>query len=204
MQMERNRKTATRLLLVQWSRFQNVCIRLEGSTLFTGVNGSGKSTVLDAVTYLLTGNTQFNKAAKDRDRTVAAYVRGDTKSNGPERFLRSGEVVSYIAMEFYSPLEQNYLVAGVCIESANDLSYKSSWFLCRDAQIDEINFTSVDGKTIRFTPKHDLSAAGRKLKSADFWPRDRGVEQILRAGPSVRRGEIPIQAVEDDGVPPGK
>ena len=37
-----NRKTATKLLLVQWSRFQNECIRLEGSTLFTGVNGTGK------------------------------------------------------------------------------------------------------------------------------------------------------------------
>ena len=66
--MEMNRKTATKLQLVQWSRFQNVSIRLEGSTLFTGVNGSGKSTVLDAVTYLLTGNTQFNKAAQNGNR----------------------------------------------------------------------------------------------------------------------------------------
>ena len=127
--MQTNRKTATKLLLVQWSRFQNVCIRLEGSTLFTGVNGSGKSTILDAMTYLLTGNTQFNKAARDRDRTVAAYVRGDTKSNGPERYLRTGEIVSYIAMEFWSPVDSASMVAGVCIESADDLSYKSSWFV---------------------------------------------------------------------------
>lgn len=108
-----NRKTATRLLLVQWSRFQNVCMDLEGSTLFTGVNGSGKSTVLDAMTYLLTGNTQFNKAAKDRDRTVLAYVRGDTKSNGAARYLRDGEIVSYIAMEFDSPTDNTRFVAGV-------------------------------------------------------------------------------------------
>ena len=39
-----NRKSAKKLLMVQWSRFQNVCIELEGSTLVTGVNGSGKST----------------------------------------------------------------------------------------------------------------------------------------------------------------
>ena len=56
----------------------------------TGGIGSGKSTILDAVTYLITGNTQFNKAAKDRDRTVLGYVRGDTKSNGTARYLRSG------------------------------------------------------------------------------------------------------------------
>lgn len=36
-----NRKSAKKLLMVQWSRFQNVCIELEGSTLVTGVNGSG-------------------------------------------------------------------------------------------------------------------------------------------------------------------
>ena len=88
-----NRKSAKKLLMVQWSRFQNVCIELEGSTLVTGVNGSGKSTVLDAMTYLLTGNTQFNKAAKDRDRTVLGYVRGDTRSNGEARYFHIGSVV---------------------------------------------------------------------------------------------------------------
>ena len=103
---ENSRKSATKLLLVNWSRFSNVSIALEGSTLFTGVNGSGKSTVLDAITYMLTGNTQFNKAAQDRDRNVVSYVRGDTKSEGKSRFIREGEVTSYIAMEFWAPLEK--------------------------------------------------------------------------------------------------
>ena len=179
--MSMNRKTATKLLLVQWARIQNECIRLEGSTLLTGVNGSGKSTVLDAMTYLLTGNTQFNKAAKDRDRTVIGYVRGDTKSNGTERYLRTGEVISYIAMEFWSPLEQSFLVAGVCMESDNEIACRSSWFICRDARIDEINFTSTEGKRIRFTPKNELAVRGEKLRSAEFLGKERGVEQVLRA-----------------------
>ena len=179
--MSMNRKTATKLLLVQWARFQNECIRLEGSTLLTGVNGSGKSTVLDAMTYLLTGNTQFNKAAKDRDRTVIGYVRGDTKSNGTERYLRTGEVISYIAMEFWSPLEQSFLVAGVCMESDNEIACRSSWFICRDARIAEINFTSTEGKRIRFTPKNELAVRGEKLRSAEFLGKERGVEQVLRA-----------------------
>ncbi len=179
--MSMNRKTATKLLLVQWARFQNECIRLEGSTLLTGVNGSGKSTVLDAMTYLLTGNTQFNKAAKDRDRTVIGYVRGDTKSNGTERYLRTGEVISYIAMEFWSPLDQSFLVVGVCMESDNEIACRSSWFVCRDARIDEINFTSTEGKRIRFTPKNELAVRGEKLRSAEFLGKERGVEQVLRA-----------------------
>ena len=179
--MSMNRKTATKLLLVQWARFQNECIRLEGSTLLTGVNGSGKSTVLDAMTYLLTGNTQFNKAAKDRDRTVIGYVRGDTKSNGTERYLRTGEVISYIAMEFWSPLDQSFLVVGVCMESDNEIACRSSWFVCRAARIDEINFTSTEGKRIRFTPKNELAVRGEKLRSAEFLGKERGVEQVLRA-----------------------
>ena len=176
-----NRKTATKLLLVQWSRFQNVSMRLEGSTLFTGVNTSGKSTILDAMTYLLTGNTQFNKAAKDRDRTVVAYVRGDTKSNGPERYLRTGEVVSYIVMEFWSPVEDASLVVGVCIESADETSYRSSWFVCRDTAISQMNFTRTENGFLYITPRNELAIDGRTLRSADFLGRDRGVEQVMRA-----------------------
>lgn len=180
--MTQNRKTATRLLLVQWSRFQNVCIRLEGSTLFTGVNGSGKSTILDAMTYVLTGNTQFNKAAKDRDRTVKAYVRGDTKSNGTMRYLRSGQIVSYIAMEFWSPVEQEHIVTGVCIESPDEVSSPtSSWFVCKNASIDDINFVNIDGKNLYVTPKSLLQLKGVRMKSAEFMGRERGTEQILRA-----------------------
>lgn len=176
-----SRKTATKLLLVQWSRFQNICVRLEGSTLFTGVNGSGKSTILDAMTYLLTGNTQFNKAARDRDRTVLAYVRGDTRSNGDKRYLRTGEVVSYIAMEFWSPIEQSSLVAGVCIESANETSQRGSWFICRDAGIEDMNFVCIEDRVMKVTPRGELSVNGKRLKSSDFLGRDRGVEQLLRA-----------------------
>lgn len=179
--MEMNRKTATKLQLIQWSRFQNVSIRLEGSTLFTGVNGSGKSTILDAITYLLIGNTQFNQAAKDRDRTVIGYVRGDTRSTGSSRYLRSGEVVSYIAMEFWSPVEQTHSVIGVCMESANEASCKSNWFICRDVQLDQINFAREENGRLWITPKNQLSAKGQTLKASDFMGRDRGVEQVLRA-----------------------
>lgn len=179
--MMQNRKTATKLLLVQWSRFQNVCMKLEGSTLFTGVNGSGKSTILDAMTYLLTGNTQFNKAAKDRDRTVKGYVRGDTKSNGATRFLRSGKVISYIAMEFWSPVDNEKVVIGVCIESQDEASSPTSnWFICRNAEIEDINFAYVENKRLYVTPKSALQVKNTRLKSADFMKRDRGVAQVLR------------------------
>lgn len=176
-----NRKTATRLLLVQWSRFSNICVKLDGSTLFTGINGSGKSTILDAMTYMMTGNTQFNKAAQDRDRTVLTYVRGDTKSDGAARYLRSGEVISYIAMEFHSPIESIDFIVGVCIESPNENKSVSKWFVIKDAKIETINFYRISGDNLIVTPKNELRHNGNKLPSSTFMSRDKGTEQLLRA-----------------------
>lgn len=178
--MNNNRKSATRLLLINWSRFQYENISLDGSTLFTGVNGSGKSTVLDAMTYLLTGNTQFNTAAKDKDRNVKAYVRGDTKSNESNRFLREGDVVSYIAMEFFSPDENAYMVIGVEIESSSENDASSSWFILRDTKIENIQFCETKEGIRSVYPKNRLLVKNKKLNRNDFIGRDKAKDQIIR------------------------
>ncbi len=178
---ENSRKSATKLLLVNWSRFSNVTIALEGSTLFTGVNGSGKSTVLDAITYMLTGNTQFNKAALDRDRNVISYVRGDTKSEGKHRFIRQGEVISYIAMEFWAPLEKQYLVVGVCIEYVNETSNTKKWFVFKDTRMEDCRFYTKSKNQLTIYPRHELLVKDKKIPLSDFMNRDKGTEQLLRA-----------------------
>ena len=179
--MVTNRKTATKLRLIQWARFQDVQVKLEGSTLFTGVNGSGKSTILDAMTYLLTGNTQFNLAAKDRDRTVIGYARGDTKSNGKSRYLRTGEVVSYIAMEFYSPIDNNTFVTGVCMESPNETDCKSYWFVLPGIKMEDIVFTSIQDSKLTVFPRNQLVVNGEPMKMSAFMSKDKGVAQVTRA-----------------------
>ena len=176
-----NRKTATAVRLVQWARYQNETIRLGGSTLITGPNTVGKSMVLDAMTYCLTGNTQFNKAAQDRDRNVRAYVRGDTSSLGRDRFLRTGMVTSYIAIEFFAPDENLYLVIGVGIESADETHSEARWFVLRDTRLSEINFCRVEDGKLKVTPLRMLRAGNRALKGSDLLPRDTGIRQILQA-----------------------
>ena len=68
---ERNRrekrqmsKTVLRnIRLVNWYGFTNTTIPVsENLTLISGENECGKSTILDAVKYAYTGDTQFNKA----------------------------------------------------------------------------------------------------------------------------------------------
>lgn len=177
---EITRKMLTNMFLVQWSRFGAVPIKINGSTLFTGVNGSGKSTILDAMTYVYTGNTQFNIAAKDKDRSVLSYVRGDTKSKGQDQYLRKGNVISYIAMEFYSPADSAYITIGVCIESPDEQSYSPYWFICKDAKISDFNFYKKNGNKISVTPKNELRNNNGRLKATDFWKKEKGIEKAQR------------------------
>lgn len=176
-----DRKTATKVRLINWSKFQDVTINLEGSTLITGVNGTGKSTILDAMTYLLTGNKRFNIAAGDKDRTVKSYVRGDTQSEGEFRYLRTGAVTSYIAMEFWSPLENTFIVGGVCIESMNEQDVKTgAWFIMKDSRLDDFEFCYIkDGKYFTHS-KSNLLFKGRRIKGKDFKGEERGTEELLR------------------------
>jgi len=80
-----------RLEVLNWGTFdQSVwTLSLDGMTgLLTGDIGSGKSTLVDAVTTLLlpSGRIAYNKAAgaENRERTLASYVRGHYKSERNE------------------------------------------------------------------------------------------------------------------------
>ena len=176
-----NRKTIRKIALVNWACFQREEICISGSTLFTGVNGSGKSTALDALTYLLTANTQFNLAAKDRDRNVKAYVRGDTKSNGKDQYLRTGEVVSYIAVEVMSETERDTFVIGVCIESPNVTDKCASyWFILRNTSLSDVRMTSIEEGKLSVYPRKQMTVKGKTLKMSDFMGREKARAQILR------------------------
>ena len=179
-----NRKTAKRLLLINWSCFQNETIELGSSTLFTGVNGTGKTTILDAMLYLLTANRQFNKAADDKDRNVTAYIHGDRKTNGADRYLRKDAVTSYIAMEFFDPSAKKYFVVAVCMESKNPQdAAESKWFIFDDCKFDDIHFYDREAlKEKRFitTARNNLTVKGVPIKAGEFLGRDKAVEQVKR------------------------
>lgn len=179
--MSDKRKTAKRLLLVHWSCFQNETIALGSSTLFTGVNGTGKTTILDAMSYLLTANTQFNKAADDNARNVNAYIHGDRKTNGSDRYLRAGSVTSYIAMEFYDPLISDYIVIAVCIESRseNDRAV-SGWIIREKCRFEDFNFSTVENGKLIVTSKNNLQLKNVPLRSAEFLGRDKAIPQLTR------------------------
>lgn len=50
------KKTLTKLRLINWHYFSNETILLKNINLFSGENGAGKSTVLDAIQLMILYN----------------------------------------------------------------------------------------------------------------------------------------------------
>ena len=105
-----------RVEVVNWGTFQGrhaVDVAREGF-LITGESGSGKSSLIDAISAVLVpgGKVRFNAAAQDAgsargDRTVHSYVRGAWRRNADEDtgevsadFLRRGATWSGIALTY--------------------------------------------------------------------------------------------------------
>lgn len=108
-----------KIKLINWHIFKNDTIEIDGNTLITGENSSGKSTLMDAIYYVLSGGDQnhFNKAANEGSkRTLETYIRGKL---GIEKrpFLRPEEnVIGYIVLEFFDLENLHSQIVGVSIE----------------------------------------------------------------------------------------
>lgn len=113
--------------LVNWYHFADETLRLNGSCLLLGDNGSGKSTVLDAVQFALVADLQhvrFNKAANEHSRrSLYGYVRyklgsEDETRPGQVRFGR-GACTSYVVLQFADQRDPTGdFVCGVAMEAA--------------------------------------------------------------------------------------
>ena len=70
-------KKLVKIRLINWHYLSNETIEIKGNTLLTGPNASGKSTIMDAITYVLTaGDTAFNLAANEKGkRDLRGYVK---------------------------------------------------------------------------------------------------------------------------------
>src|SRR5215475_11207705 len=111
----------TRIFLHNWHRFDHKVIEVEDSLYLAGANGTGKSSVLDAMQVVLIADLQkirFNSSAQQgqerSERTLDTYVRGKI---GEDRWLRPGNTVAYLALEFLDRMHDTKLTVGACIEA---------------------------------------------------------------------------------------
>lgn len=133
-----------RLELLNWGTFDHRVwsLRLDGATgLLTGDIGSGKSTLVDAVTTLLlpAGRIAYNKAAgaDARERTLASYVRGHYKAERNEETgtsrpvsLRPGGTYSVLLGVFTNrAIGATVSLAGVFWMREHDQQVSRAWLV---------------------------------------------------------------------------
>ncbi len=139
-------KKLTKIKLINWHLFSNQTIEINNNTLISGENGSGKSTLLDAIQYLLVGGrggVKFNVAATDdAKRSLEGYVRGRIGAENKE-YIRNGDVVSHVALEFYDEQAKEFAVVGAILDLPLNSSLKERLYLLENVAIHDDMF--IDG-----------------------------------------------------------
>lgn len=141
-------KLLTRIRLINWHLFENTTIDCQGTTYFIGINGAGKSTVLDAVQFALVGgqrDVRFNQAAlSGGKRTLASYVRGELGTEG-QRYLR-GDATGVVALEFKNP-DGTLFVHGAVIDAYEDgRNPDVMYFIVHNAALNDNWFFKAPGQ----------------------------------------------------------
>lgn len=135
-----------KILLKNWHAFQdNIFDISDLSTLITGMNASGKTTLLDAISMILDGANanDFNVAVKDEGerRTISGALHY-VVSGVPRR---TGKVSGLIIAQFY---DQNYNVRflnGLFLRSRSfgpDSGVEQKYFSIMNMSMDDPGFTS--------------------------------------------------------------
>lgn len=141
-------KQLTRIRLINWHLFENTTIDCQGTTYFIGINGAGKSTILDAVQFALVGgqrDVRFNQAAlSGGKRTLASYVRGELGTEG-QRYLR-GDATGVAALEFKNP-DGTFFTHGAVIDAYEDgRSPDVTYFIVHNASLNDSWFFKTPGQ----------------------------------------------------------
>ena len=139
-------KNLTKIRLINWHLFENTTIDCQGSTYFIGINGAGKSTILDAVQFALVGgqrDVRFNQAAlAGGKRTLASYVRGELGTEG-QRYLR-GDATGVVTLEFKNP-DGTLFSHGAVIDAYEDgRAPDVMYFIVHNAGLDDRWFFQAD------------------------------------------------------------
>ena len=144
-------KKLVKVRLINWHYLSNETINIKGNTLLTGPNASGKSTIMDAIAYVLTaGDTNFNLAANEKGkRDLRGYVKCKLGMDDKE-YLRNGDVTGHIALEFFDERTEATFTVGAVIDAFGDLTPVKTIFYRSQEPINDSMFIG-DSKKIYST-----------------------------------------------------
>jgi uncharacterized protein YPO0396 len=163
--------TLERVRLVGWHYFEDELIYIGNRCLFAGDNGSGKSTIVDAIQYAMAADlrkAKFNAAAGDRKsgRDLAGYVRCKLGSDTTE-YLRD-DAVAHVALEFSGVdtaggMSAGNFSAGVCVEAFADGRLTEHFWIGDSLPVDTITVRNENDEVLTFRQFRD-SMMGRSVQ----------------------------------------
>jgi len=138
--------TLERIRLVNWHYFQESIIPVGNFCLLSGDNGSGKSTIVDAIQLVMASDlrkVRFNASASDRrgGRDLAGYVRCKLGSDSTD-YLRD-DAVGHVMLEFSEG--DTIFSAGICAEAWRDGRVVTRFWISDGLAIDRVPIRSDDG-----------------------------------------------------------
>ena len=128
-----------RARLVNWHYFTDSLIELGPATLLGGDNGSGKSTIIDAIQYALVaqvGKIRFNAAASDRKatRTIESYCRCKVGADSLD-YVRK-DCISHVILEFADG--ERCFCAGIMVEAFTEGDAREHEWLLEGGKIEDV------------------------------------------------------------------
>ena len=130
-------KILKKVRLINWHRFQDETIEFAESVLLSGENGAGKSTILDAIQFVITcSKANFNKAAHEKGkRNLNSYIRCKTgREDRP--YERIGALSAHIALEFFDEVKKRPFIIGAVMDSATEEKEPNvAWYLMDNKEL---------------------------------------------------------------------
>ncbi len=164
-----------KLRLINWHYFLNETVPISNITFLTGANGTGKSTIIDAMQIVLTGDPSgknFNKAASEKTgRTLKGYLYGETgeDADGNVKALRKGSFTSYVVLQFKED-DGSHFTIGIYFDCSTLKGDDYQFFYIND-EFPEHSFTiPAEGKNgfVAMSGKELIEYCKKTYKPEDF------------------------------------
>ena len=134
------------LRLINFHNFTDETIAIHGSLFLMGNNGTGKTTIIDAVQLALTGGQRlmFNAATviggrSESGRNLSGVLLRHNFETG--KIGRAGGAVGYVALELLDPRSQNPVTIGVGAFAENLDQRPEMWGFIVDLPLGEVKLT---------------------------------------------------------------
>lgn len=168
--MKQPKKIFTRMCLCNWGGISHKILEFhEYINLFSGMSGSGKSTVMDAIQVLLYGSLSsnfLNKAADDakNKRSVFSYLKGEQKDGSANRANQDFRTI--IALELKDTGFDSSVCIGVWFEvRKSDTDLKKYYFFSHSGKLPEGGYLNDEG--LPYSSKELQTLIENRQKSRD-------------------------------------